>query len=97
MADYFPLHFILSRHVAEKYQLKDLLVGIFERKYPSETRAVRTLAPSVGDFGRRKIGGKDHWRAYRDHPHFRSWVTDRRYRVVIEPTKPDRQALNLEP
>ena len=40
---------------------------------------------------------EDHWRAYRDHPHFRSWVTDPRYRVVIEPTKPDRQALNLEP
>jgi hypothetical protein len=42
----------------------------------------------------RKI--EDHWRAYRDHPHFRSWVTDPRYRVVMEPTDADRQVLNLE-
>ena len=39
---------------------------------------------------------EDHWRAYCDQPQFRSWVTDPRYRVVVEPTEPDRRCLNLE-
>ena len=39
---------------------------------------------------------EDHWRAYCDQPQFRSWITDPRYRVVIEPTEPDRRCLNLE-
>jgi len=33
---------------------------------------------------------EDYWRYYRDDPNFRLWVTDPRYRVVIEPTDEDR-------
>ena len=36
---------------------------------------------------------EDHWRHYRDGPNFRTWVTDPRYRVVIEPTEQDRAAV----
>jgi hypothetical protein len=37
---------------------------------------------------------EDHWRHYRDEPHYRTWVTDPSYRVVIEPTELDRRSLN---
>lgn len=33
---------------------------------------------------------EDHWRHFRNDPHFQAWVTDPRYRVVIEPTEQDR-------
>jgi len=36
---------------------------------------------------------EDHWRHHRDNPNFRLWVTDPRYRVVIEPTEDERKAL----
>jgi hypothetical protein len=36
---------------------------------------------------------EDHWRHFRNDPHFPAWVTDPRYRVVIEPTELDRQCL----
>ena len=36
---------------------------------------------------------EDHWLHYRDDPNFRTWVTDPRYRVVIEPTEKDRAAV----
>jgi len=35
---------------------------------------------------------EDHWRYYRDDPNYRTWVTDPRYQVVIEPTEADRKA-----
>ena len=33
---------------------------------------------------------EDHWRYYHEDPNFRLWVTDPRYRVIIEPTDEDR-------
>ena len=39
----------------------------------------------------------DHWRYFRNDPRFATWVTDLRYRVVIEPTELDRQCLKAEP
>jgi len=36
---------------------------------------------------------EDHWRHYRDDPRFRTWVTDPRYRIVIEPDEEDRKLL----
>lgn len=36
-------------------------------------------------------GVEDHWRHYRGDPRFRIWITDPRYRVVIEPTDEDRK------
>ncbi len=36
---------------------------------------------------------EDHWRYFKNDPHFKDWVTDPRYRVVIEPTAQDRQCL----
>ncbi len=36
---------------------------------------------------------EDHWRHYKDDPRFRPWVTDPRYRVVVEPTEEDRKLL----
>ncbi len=34
---------------------------------------------------------EDHWRFHRDSPHFDRWITDPRYRVVIEPSEEDRR------
>jgi hypothetical protein len=36
---------------------------------------------------------EDHYRHHRDDPNFRAWVSDPRYRVVIEPTEKDRELL----
>jgi len=36
---------------------------------------------------------EDHYRQHRDDPDFRAWVSDPRYRVVIEPTAKDRELL----
>jgi hypothetical protein len=33
---------------------------------------------------------EDHWRQFKDDPNFKAWVSDPRYRVVIEPTEADR-------
>jgi len=33
---------------------------------------------------------EDHWRYFKDDPNFKNWMTDRRYRVVTEPTEQDR-------
>jgi len=35
---------------------------------------------------------EDHWRHHRDDANFRTWVTDPRYRITIEPTDADRAA-----
>jgi hypothetical protein len=34
---------------------------------------------------------EDHWRNYRADPSFKAWMTDPRYRVIIEPTDEDRR------
>ncbi|NQT88234.1 heparinase II/III family protein, partial [bacterium] len=39
---------------------------------------------------------EDHWRHYRDDANFKTWMTDPRYRVVIEPTDEDRKAAGGE-
>ena len=36
---------------------------------------------------------EDHWRHWYKTPNYRTWVTDPRYRVVIEPTQADRRLL----
>jgi len=36
---------------------------------------------------------EDHWRHWHKTPNYRTWVTDPRYRVVIEPTQADRTLL----
>ncbi len=39
-------------------------------------------------------GIEDHWRYYKEDPHFKDWVTDPRYRVIIEPAAADRRCLD---
>ncbi len=36
---------------------------------------------------------EDHWRHYRGAPNFRTWITDPRYGVIIEPTDEDRSLI----
>jgi len=55
--------------------------------------AVRVTAPAGGEAPHReelpeKV--EDHWRRWHKTRHYRTWVTDPRYRVVIEPTDADR-------
>lgn len=35
----------------------------------------------------------DHWRYFKDDPNFRAWMTDPRYRVVIEPSEQDKESV----
>ncbi len=37
---------------------------------------------------------EDHWHYYKDDPNFKAWVTDHRYRTVIEPTDLDRKMID---
>lgn len=79
-------HSITITHGGREFQLKLNRTGVRggEIRWPEAGRMqIHMLPQSI----------RDHWRNYKDDPNFKAWVTDPRYRVVIEPEKEDMETM----